>query len=93
MLQNKKLRELGFFSFTYSGMQMCLGSYLVLTLIQKYDFNLESWVFLSVAMIAGIVARPMAGIISDKISNARLVLAFIGIVMSLCSGLIFLLVI
>ena len=45
VLQNKKLRELGFSSFTYSGMQMCLGSYLVLTLIQKYDFNLESWVF------------------------------------------------
>ena len=76
MLQNKKLRELGFSSFTYSGMQMCLGSYLVLTLIQKYDFNLEkAGYFLSVAMIAGIVARPMAGIISDKISNARLVLA------------------
>ena len=46
---------------------MCLGSYLVLTLIQKYDFNLEkAGYFLSVAMIAGIVARPMAGIISDK---------------------------
>ena len=90
VLQNKKLRELGFSSFTYSGMQMCLGSYLVLTLIQKYDFNLEkAGYFLSVAMIAGIVARPMAGIISDKISNARLVLAFIGIVMSICSGLIF----
>ena len=88
--KNKKLRELGFSSFTYSGMQMCLGSYLVLTLIQKYDFNLEkAGYFLSVAMIAGIVARPIAGIISDKISNARLVLAFIGIVMSLCSGLIF----
>jgi len=90
VLQDKKLRELGFSSFTYSGMQMCLGSYLVLTLIQKYDFNLEkAGYFLSVAMIAGIVARPMAGIISDKISNARLVLACMGIVMSLCSGLIF----
>jgi len=79
----RRLRELAISSFTYSGMQMCLGSYLVIALIDLAGFSLaQAGAGLSVAMISGAVARLFCGAIADNWISSRRLLGVLGVTMS-----------
>jgi MFS family permease len=89
VFKHRPLRELAVASFTYSGMQMCLGSYLVVSLIDLTGFSLsQAGAALSVAMIAGAVARLFCGAIAENWLSSRRLLGFLGVSMSLSAFVI-----
>ena len=86
VLSHRRLRELAFASFTYSGMQMCLGSFLVVFLHDRVGFGLgAAGAALSTAMIAGIAGRIFWGVVADNWLKPRLVLGLLGVSMSLAA--------
>lgn len=86
VFKHHRLREMAISSFTYSGMQMCLGSYLVVALIDLTGFSLaQAGAALSVAMIAGAVGRLFWGAIADNWVASRRLLGFLGVTMSACA--------
>ena len=89
VFKHHRLRELAISSFTYSGMQMCLGSYLVVSLIDLTGFSLaQAGAALSVAMIAGAVGRLFCGAIADNWIGSRRLLGVLGVSMSLSAFVI-----
>jgi MFS family permease len=88
VLAHRPLRELGLASFTYSGMQNCLGSFLVVYLHDRIGFGLGAAGFaLSLAMFAGIVGRLAWGIVADRFIEPRRLLALLGLSMSFAAFL------
>lgn len=86
VLLHRGLREMAFASFTYSGMQMCLGTFLVVFLHDRIGFGLSSaGAALSAAMAAGIAGRLAWGVAADRLGKPRLLLAVIGVTMSLAA--------
>jgi len=86
VLSQPRLREMGLASFTYSGMQMCLGSFLVVFLHEHARFGLSSaGAALSTAMIAGIGGRLFWGAVADNWIKPRLLLGLLGVGMSLAA--------
>jgi predicted MFS family arabinose efflux permease len=80
------LRELGLASFAYSGMQMCLGSFLVVFLDEAVGYSVAAaGAALSVAMGGGIVGRIAWGIAADRTLAPRAVLGGLGVAMSACA--------
>jgi MFS family permease len=89
VFKHRPLRELAVASFTYSGMQMCLGSYLVVSLIELAGFSLaQAGAALSVAMISGALARLFCGAIADNWISSRRLLGVLGVTMSLSAFVI-----
>jgi MFS family permease len=89
VFKHRPLRELAVASFTYSGMQMCLGSYLVVSLIELARFSLaQAGAALSVAMISGALARLFCGAIADNWISSRRLLGVLGVAMSLSAFVI-----
>jgi predicted MFS family arabinose efflux permease len=89
VLKHQRLRELAISSFTYSGMQMCLGSYLVVALIDLSGFSLaQAGAALSVAMIAGALARLFCGAIADHWIGSRGLLGMLGVTMAISAFVI-----
>jgi MFS family permease len=83
VLSHPRLREMGYASFAYSGMQMCLASYLVVYLCERAAFSLPSaGAALSVAMAAGIAGRIFWGVVADQWVLPRRLLGALGIAMS-----------
>jgi MFS family permease len=83
VLSQPRLREMGLASFTYSGMQMCLGSFLVVFLHDHAHFGLGSaGAALSTAMIAGIGGRILWGVAADNWVKPRRLLGLLGLSMS-----------
>lgn len=79
VLSNPRLREMGLASFTYSGMQMCLGSFLVVFLHERVGFGLAAaGAALSTAMVAGIGGRLLWGVMADNWVKPRLLLGVLG---------------
>ena len=77
------------FSFAFSGMQMCLGSYLVVVLTERALLSVAvAGGALSVAMVAGIIGRLFWGVLADFGFSARSVLGLLGLMMAVCAGLI-----
>ena len=88
VLSHARLREMAFASFTYSGMQMCLGTFLVVFLHDRAGFGLgAAGAALSTAMIAGIGGRIFWGVVADNWLKPRLVLGVLGAGMSLSAFL------
>jgi MFS family permease len=86
VLSQPRLREMGLASFTYSGMQMCLGSFLVVFLHDHARFGLSlAGAALSVAMVAGIGGRLLWGVVADNWIKPRLLLGLLGAGMSLAA--------
>ncbi len=80
-----ELRHIAVTSFIYSGIQMCLGSYLVVFLTERAGLSLiHAGAAFSAAMIAGIVGRVVWGAIADYLGSARNVLGMLGMMMALC---------
>ena len=83
VMSHPRLRELAISSFTFSGMQMCLGSYLVVALVARAGFSLPAaGAALSVAMIAGAAGRPIFGAMADRWIAPRRLLGWLGLGMS-----------
>ena len=83
VMSHARLREMALASFTYSGMQMCLGSFLVVFLHDRIGFNLSlAGAALSAAMIAGIAGRLLWGIAADRWQRPRFTLGILGAGMS-----------
>jgi MFS family permease len=86
VLAQPRLRDMGLASFTYSGMQMCLGSFLVVFLHDHVHFGLSSaGAALSTAMVAGICGRLLWGVVADNWVKPRLLLGLLGVGMSLAA--------
>ena len=86
VLSQPKLREMGLASFTYSGMQMCLGSFLVVFLHDHARFGLSlAGAALSTAMVAGIGGRLLWGVVADNWVKPRLLLGLLGVGMALAA--------
>lgn len=81
-----ELRQIALTSITYSGIQMCFGSYLVVFLTERAALSLVSaGAAFSMAMIAGIIGRVLWGAAADYLFSARVVLGGLGVIMSLCA--------
>ena len=82
-MSHPQLRELAISSFTFSGMQMCLGSYLVVALTARAGFSITAaGAALSVAMIGGVIGRLAWGVVADWWFSPRSLLGFLGVTMS-----------
>jgi MFS family permease len=86
VLSQPRLREMGLASFTYSGMQMCLGSFLVVYLHEQARFGLGlAGAALSIAMVAGIGGRLLWGVVADNWVTPRRLLGMLGVGMALAA--------
>ncbi|HET9577324.1 MAG TPA: MFS transporter [Usitatibacter sp.] len=66
-LRDAMLRRLALCSFCFSGIQLCLITYLVTYLTSKIGFSLvAAGLMLSVAQVGGVVARVAWGAIADR---------------------------
>ena len=82
---NPPLLELAICSAIYSGVQLCLLTYLVsyLKLGLGYSLVLAGAVY-SVASVTGVFGRILWGTVADRLFSPRMVLAGLGIAMSFC---------
>lgn len=84
--RHPQLRRMGLASFAYSGMQMCLGSYLVVLLHDVAGFSVRgAGAALSVAMAGGILGRIGWGVVADHGVPPRRLLGALGVAMSLAA--------
>jgi MFS family permease len=86
VLSHAPLRELSSASFTYSGMQMCLGSFLVVFLHDRSGYSLSAaGAVLATAMAAGIAGRIFWGVVADSGVRPRTLLGVLGLAMSVAA--------
>jgi len=86
VMSHPRLRELALASFSYSGMQMCMGSFLVVFLTERVGLTVSSaGAALSIAMIAGTVGRIAWGVFADNWMAPRTVLGLLGALMAICA--------
>jgi fucose permease len=83
IMSHPRLRELAFASFAYSGMQMCMGSFLVVFLTDRMTLSVgAAGAALSTAMLAGSVGRVLWGVAADNWLSPRTLLGALGVVMA-----------
>jgi MFS family permease len=86
VLSQPRLRRIGFASFAFSGMQMCLGTYLVVYLNRQAGFSVAAaGGVLATAMAAGVAARILWGAVADHWVRPRALLGALGVAMSLAA--------
>ncbi len=84
VLGHRPLRDMALASFAYSGMQMSLGSFLVVYLHDRLGYSLAlSGAGLAIAMSAGAIGRILWGVVADSLVSPRRVLGLLGVAMSL----------
>ncbi len=84
VMSHPQLRELALASFSYSGMQMCMGSFLVVFLVDRMDLSVgAAGAALSIAMVAGGLGRIFWGVVADNWLSPRAVLGGLGAMMAL----------
>jgi predicted MFS family arabinose efflux permease len=82
------LRQLSLASFTYSGMQMCLGSFLVVFLHERAGFSVSAaGAALATAMAAGIGGRVFWGVLADRAFPPQWLLGLLGVFMACAATL------
>lgn len=88
VLARPGLREMAFASCTYSGMQACLSTFLVVYLTQQIGFSVPvAGAVLATAMVAGIIGRISWGVVADKWVKPRALLGILGVTMSVGAAL------
>ena len=81
---NKRLKELALSSGIYSGMQMSLGTFLVVLLTDSAELSITvAGGALSAAMFGGAFGRLFWGYVSDNFLSPRFVLGILGLIMSI----------
>ncbi|MEO8158154.1 MAG: MFS transporter [Betaproteobacteria bacterium] len=84
VMSHPGLRELALASFSYSGMQMCMGSFLVVFLVERVNLSVgAAGAALSIAMLAGSIGRILWGVAADNWMSPRAVLGSLGAIMAL----------
>jgi fucose permease len=82
VMTHPQLRELAIASFAYSGMQMCMGSFLVVFLVERMQLSVgAAGAALSIAMVAGSVGRIFWGVIADNWMSPHALLGALGTLM------------
>lgn len=77
------LRELALASFAFSGMQMCLGAFLVVFLDERGGLTLHAaGAALSTAMVAGALGRLLWGVVADRRVAPRRLLGLLSLAMA-----------
>jgi MFS family permease len=88
VLAHPRLREMAFASCTYSGMQACLSTFLVVHLNQRIGFSVPvAGAALATAMAAGIIGRISWGVVADNWLKPRALLGILGVTMSVGAAL------
>lgn len=88
VLAHPRLREMAFASCTYSGMQACLSTFLVVYLTQRVGFSVPvAGAVLATAMTAGIIGRISWGVVADNGVRPRALLGILGVTMSVGAAL------
>jgi MFS family permease len=88
VLAHPRLREMAFASCTYSGMQACLSTFLVVYLSQQIGFSVPvAGAALATAMTAGIIGRILWGVVADNGVKPRTLLGILGVAMSVGAAL------
>ena len=88
VLTHPRLREMAFASCTYSGMQACLSTFLVVYLTQRIGISVPvAGAVLATAMTAGIVGRISWGVVADNWVKPRALLGVLGVTMSVGAAL------
>src|SRR6185295_72162 len=83
IMAHPRLRELAFASFAYWGMQMCMGSFLVVFLTDRISLSMgAAGAALSTAMLAGSMGRIFWGVAADNWISPRTLLGALGAVMA-----------
>ncbi len=83
VLAHRRLREMALASWTYSGMQACLSTFLVVYLAQRIGFSVPvAGAALATAMTAGIIGRILWGVVADIGVKPRDLLGILGVTMS-----------
>lgn len=84
VMTHPQLRELAFASFAYSGMQMCMGSFLVVFFVERMNLSVGgAGAALSIAMVAGSIGRIFWGVVADNWVSPRALLGTLGALMGL----------
>jgi nitrate/nitrite transporter NarK len=77
------LRVLALVCFFYAGVQLCFIAYMSVHLTSRADFGLiQAGQMLAAYQIAGVVSRPIWGVIADRWISARTMLIAMGFVMA-----------
>ena len=85
VVSRPELLALALTSAVYSAVQMSLFSYLMLFLIVDLGYTLvAAGLLFSVAQGAGVLGRPIWGVLADRFHASRALLAGLGIAMGLC---------
>ena len=84
VMTHPQLRELAFASFAYSGMQMCMGSFLVVFFVERMNLSVGgAGAALSIAMVAGSIGRIFWGVVADNWMSPRALLGTLGALMGM----------
>ena len=88
VLRAPELRQLSIISFAYAGMQNSFAAFLVTYLHERLAMTLvEAGLVLTIAQVAGAVARVVWGTLTDRFMDAYKLLGGLGLGMSACSVL------
>lgn len=84
VMTHPQLRELAIASFAYSGMQMCMGTYLVVFFVERMQLSVgAAGAALSIAMLAGSGGRIFWGVVADNWLSPHALLGALGALMGL----------
>lgn len=88
VLGQAQLREMALATCTYSGMQSCLATFLVVYLAQRIELSVPvAGAALATAMTAGILGRISFGVVADNWVRPRTLLGVLGVTMSASAAL------
>lgn len=89
VLRMPPLRILALTSFAFSGMQICVGTFLVTYLVDRIDFSpVTAGFVLSCAQAAGVGGRILWGALADRLGSPALLLGFLGFMMTAAALLV-----
>lgn len=80
---HNEIRPLALAVFFFAGTQLCFVAYTSVHLTSRADFDLvAAGQMLAAYQIAGVVSRPIWGVIADRWLSARIMLGLLGLVMA-----------
>ena len=87
VVARRELFTLALTSAAYSAVQMSVSTYLILFLVVKLGYTLvAAGLVFSLAQAAGVLGRPLWGILADRLQASRRLLVVLGITMALCGA-------